>query len=50
MGSEMCIRDRQKYICNNTGYIKDYVVVYVADRECKPLKILGKEKKAWQKK
>ena len=22
----------QKYICNNTGYIKDYVVVYVADR------------------
>lgn len=40
----------QKYICNNTGYIKDYVVVYVADRECKPLKILGKEKKAWQKK
>ena len=29
---------------------KDYVVVYVADRECKPLKILGKEKKAWQKK
>ena len=40
----------QKYICNNTGYIKDYVVVYVADRECKPLKMLGKEKKAWQKK
>ena len=40
----------QKYICNNTGYIKDYVVVYVADRECKPLKILGKEKIAWQKK
>ena len=30
--------------------VKDYVVVYVADRECKPLKILGKEKKAWQKK
>lgn len=24
--------------------------MYVADRECKPLKILGKEKKAWQKK
>lgn len=23
--------------------------MYVADRECKPLKILGKEKKAWQK-
>ena len=40
----------QKYICNNTGYIRDYVVVYVADRECNPLKILGKEKKAWQKK
>lgn len=40
----------QKYICNNTGYIRDYVVVYVADRECKPLKILGKEKIAWQKK
>ena len=39
-----------KYICNNTGYIRDYVVVYVADRECNPLKILGKEKKAWQKK
>lgn len=26
------------------------MVVYVADRECKPLKILGKEKKAGQKK
>ena len=39
----------QEYICNKTGYIKDYVVVYVADKECKPLKILGKEKNARQK-